>query len=361
MATVKGIWTFKDVLTSAVIWEEVNFSADGVSYHRIFIDSGGVAPFLTLNYGYNEGEMTCAQDVYAFEEYDGGLIQIGWYSDAGKTIDFGETEQTVSDEFYSWLVENATYAGNILINITENGTTTLATAGKYCDRNIDVNVEVSSGIVNDADKILDGSFSGAYESDAVTKLKRYAFADCKDLTSVSLPNCTELLGGYQFAECKNLESVNLPNCTLIEGNSTFYNASKLKTINISNVITMTDASRMFYYCTALEEFSAPNLTSSTKTLRMFDGCKTLKSISFPKLSGTTISTNTFYGCGALTTLILGGSQLNPLENVNAFDYTPINKGTVYIYVPDALVNEYKQATNWANYADQIKPISELEE
>ncbi len=31
---------------------------------------------------------------------------------------------------------------NTQINITENGTTTLATAGKYCDRNVDVNVNV---------------------------------------------------------------------------------------------------------------------------------------------------------------------------------------------------------------------------
>lgn len=31
---------------------------------------------------------------------------------------------------------------NTQIDITTNGTTTLATAGKYCDRNIDVNVEV---------------------------------------------------------------------------------------------------------------------------------------------------------------------------------------------------------------------------
>lgn len=31
---------------------------------------------------------------------------------------------------------------NTQIDITANGTTTLATAGKYCDRNIDVNVEV---------------------------------------------------------------------------------------------------------------------------------------------------------------------------------------------------------------------------
>lgn len=33
---------------------------------------------------------------------------------------------------------------NIQIPITENGTTTLATAGKYCDRNIEVNVNVPS-------------------------------------------------------------------------------------------------------------------------------------------------------------------------------------------------------------------------
>ena len=31
---------------------------------------------------------------------------------------------------------------NIQVNITKNGTTTLATAGKYCDRNVDVNVNV---------------------------------------------------------------------------------------------------------------------------------------------------------------------------------------------------------------------------
>ena len=46
---------------------------------------------------------------------------------------------------------------NIQIPITANGTTTLATAGKYCDRNIDVNVEVAGG-----DKYYD-SFWDAYQ------------------------------------------------------------------------------------------------------------------------------------------------------------------------------------------------------
>ena len=37
---------------------------------------------------------------------------------------------------------------NTQIDITGNGTTTLATAGKYCDRNIDVNVAVRNGTHN---------------------------------------------------------------------------------------------------------------------------------------------------------------------------------------------------------------------
>ena len=37
---------------------------------------------------------------------------------------------------------------NTQINITENGTTTLATAGKYCDRNIDVNVDTRKKYTN---------------------------------------------------------------------------------------------------------------------------------------------------------------------------------------------------------------------
>ena len=45
---------------------------------------------------------------------------------------------------------------NTQININANGTTTLATAGKYCDRNIDVNVDVYTG-ANDFTNILQQS------------------------------------------------------------------------------------------------------------------------------------------------------------------------------------------------------------
>ena len=38
--------------------------------------------------------------------------------------------------------------------------------------------------------------------------------------------------------------------------------------------------------------------------------------------------------------------------------TVIASGTGYVYVPSALVNSYKSATNWSTYADQIRAIED---
>lgn len=60
---------------------------------------------------------------------------------------------------------------NIEINVAENGTTTLATAGKYCDRNIDVVVEVAGGggvdiepvvLSGNCDYACTGAIAGTY-------------------------------------------------------------------------------------------------------------------------------------------------------------------------------------------------------
>ena len=67
----------------------------------------------------------------------------------------------------------------------------------------------------------------------------------------------------------------------------------------------------------------------------------------------------FSGCSSLETLIIDNENLFPMTNRSMLTGTLIEKGTGYVYVPDNLVEQYKQATNWTTYAEQIKGISEL--
>ena len=291
MKTVKGVYTFKDTLTP------ITFGSQTVNFVSVL--NGEETQFLS---------MRCSSEpleILLYKKYDNLSEHVAYYypNDSGttagwrsggtlKNVDFGETPQTVSDEFCAWLVENTENTGNTQINITKNGTTTLATAGKYCDSNIDVNVDVPS---NDAeleeqkaitDSILDKSIT-EYVNDTVDTLGLYAFAYCRSLTKIRCGAVTRL-SNYCLRDCAEL------------------------------------------------------------TEARFDSLR------------DTIGNQVFSNCSSLVKLILPSSNMCQLANVNAFQSTPIAKGTGYVYVPDDLVDSYKTATNWATYANQIKPISELE-
>ena len=174
------------------------------------------------------------------------------------------------------------------INIDKNGTTTLATAGKYCDRNIDVNVNVPTTGTELVNSIIGRTITGHYENNEVTKVGASALSYCYELESVTF-GVAVYITGYVFDQCTSLKRVDLPNV------KTFYN-------------------------------------------------------------------NVFKGCTSLEKVILRREDIVvSLGNVNSFSNSGVAAGTGYIYVPDNLVDSYKTATNWATYASQIKPLSELEE
>lgn len=101
------------------------------------------------------------------------------------------------------------------------------------------------------------------------------------------------------------------------------------------------------------------VSSATRTrTNSFYQCSHLVQVDFSALKS--ISAYTFRNCSNLDTLIIRTSSVCSLGNVNAFNGTPIESGTGYIYVPDDLVSTYKTATNWSTYASQIGAISELE-
>ena len=185
---------------------------------------------------------------------------------------------------------------------------------------------------------------------AVTSLGTYAFYGCSALTTVSLPLVTSI-SSNAFYGCSALTTVSLPVATSV-GTSTFQSCTSLTTVSLPLVTSI--SSNAFYGCSALTTVSLPAATSvGTST---FQSCTSLTTVSLPV--ATSISSSAFQSCSALTSLTLSKNQVATLSSTNAFTGTPIASGTGYVYVPDSLVAQYKTATNWATYANQILPISQ---
>lgn len=139
------------------------------------------------------------------------------------------------------------------------------------------------------------------------------------------------------------------------GIEVFRNYESLAIADFPNVTSA--GANIFYACYALHTVNLPSLISISSN--MFAYSSLLKRLDFPSVES--IDTRAFSSCSRLVTLVLRKADaVCTLKNVNAFTNTPIEKGTGFVYVPDNLVEQYKVATNWSNYANQIKPISELE-
>ena len=139
------------------------------------------------------------------------------------------------------------------------------------------------------------------------------------------------------------------------GANAFYNCKTLEKASFPYATTLGDNS--LRDCTALTELYAPNAA----TLRggSVRGCQRLVKLDFPKTRA--LFANVFTGCTRLETVIFRSETLCSMSNANVFQATPIADGTGYIYVPSALVDEYKAAANWSTYADQIRAIEDYPE
>lgn len=100
MATVKGVWVLNDTLSfpAATIKQDVYFTTDPNS-GAAYSDWTRIRVYTTsLDYERYLGGGGTAQTIY----------RKGTWQYAAQTVDFGETDQTVSDTFYEWLNANAT-------------------------------------------------------------------------------------------------------------------------------------------------------------------------------------------------------------------------------------------------------------
>ena len=141
------------------------------------------------------------------------------------------------------------------------------------------------------------------------------------------------------------------NATTIAAYS-FYLCEKITSFDFPNAVTMYGSAA--YGCTRLTSVHCPVLGSVGNS--GFALCTKISSLDFNLLN--TINNYALYRCSSLTTLILRNSSIATLANINALTSTPIASGTGYIYVPSALIDSYKTATNWTMYASQFRALED---
>lgn len=138
----------------------------------------------------------------------------------------------------------------------------------------------------------------------VVAIGDYAFADCDELTALTLPKNLISIGEGAFYNCRNLQTLTLPDSVKTIGNYAFSDCSQLQSISLPHGITTIQCGT-FYNCHKLTAVRIPSSVTSID-YGAFYGCSALVSIALPP-SLTTIGDHAFFGCQALSSITIPNS------------------------------------------------------
>ena len=204
---------------------------------------------------------------------------------------------------------------------------------------LDTELTEQETLIAELKEVLRGKASGSRDMEAfltrtivevssdIEEIGLYAFTYCTKLEKIDFPNAKKV-NSYCFQYCSALSSTNLPKVQSIGGYG-------------------------FMGCTALAEIDMPNILSVSNYA--FRKCDALTKIDLYQTYS--IGTFAFYECPNLDTVILRKTdKVCTLAAANAFQYTKIADGAGHIYVPSALLDSYRSATNWSTYSSLFKAI-----
>ncbi len=145
-----------------------------------------------------------------------------------------------------------------------------------------------------------------------TSWGNYMFQKCLNLTEVTIPstvNLTASAGTYMFDGCESLRTVNIEED--YKGalpNYMFRGCSQLETVNFNDAKVSALGTNLFQNCVALQSIDLSSSTATALGNYMFAGCENLKDITVPATIKTA-GTYTFQNCTSLQTLDLSGTGI----------------------------------------------------
>lgn len=284
---------------------------------------------------------------YATTEYEftGENITSSFASEIGQTMQNDKLTQLFSTTpFTKQVTLSGEYVSAGTYEFTGNQTIDL-TATYLKDKEIPLKIKIN---VDKAEWVLHKNFITELSDETITEIGIYAANSASNLESINFPNVKTINQGA-FGGCTKLSKINIPNVTTIWA-SAFSHCHALTSLKLANINRVSD--HAFTSCYNLESV---DLGSDLHTLGevAFLSCYSLKKLVIRREDAML----TWY---------------NPLSYCYHFDgtvdetYNPNGDKDGYIYVPDALVDTYKNdvgttGKGWNQYADQIKPLSEYVE
>ena len=157
---------------------------------------------------------------------------------------------------------------------------------------------------------------------SVTSIGWEAFAYCRSLTSITIPNTVTSIGERAFENCHSLASITIPNSVTSIGGFALYSCSSLTSpiynahcfahmpTSFNGAYSIPDgiqqiAGSAFMECSGLTSIEIPNSVTSIGE-NAFHGCSSLTAVTIPN-NVITIGNSAFGSCSSLSSILVGNS------------------------------------------------------
>lgn len=165
---------------------------------------------------------------------------------------------------------------------------------------------------NNSTQIVIGEHINGYK---VTAIGDSAFADCTEITHITLPDSVTAISFMAFKGCTSLQTIKIPDNVKIIDSYAFQDCVSLKSVELPKSLEIIQE-YAFYNCSALESIEIPEGTTRIYD-NAFESCLSLEAISIPK-SVEYIRWGAFLKCENLQTVKFDGSTAD-WENIDKGD------------------------------------------
>ena len=191
------------------------------------------------------------------------------YIPKGDVLATGEAGESVTWSFYSdgTLVISGTGPMEDYTYDVWGGTIDDVPWGDYCDQIY--TVILNGGVTSIGEAAFAGcrSLTDVTIPDSVTSIGEWAFYNCHNLTSVTIPDSVTSIEEGVFAHCTSLTSVTIPDSVTSIGDSAFLVCTELTSVTIPASVTSIEKNA-FDYCDSLTDIYYGGISSQWKQINI---------------------------------------------------------------------------------------------